>query len=97
MATQMQQESVPAPAVAKHNSAHPLCALGPEEISYTAELIKSVWPAQTDLRFKVITFNEPAKVELLLYFQAELEGRNLPHIDRKAFTSYYVRNTVCQD
>lgn len=94
MATQMQQEFVPAPSAAKYTSAHPLCALGPDEISYTAELIRTVWPAHTDLRFKVITLDEPPKAQLLPYFEAESAGRNLPQLDRKAFTAYYIRNTV---
>lgn len=95
MSTQMQQETF-APAVnnTKYNSAHPICALSPEEISYSADLIRSQWPAETDLRFKTITLNEPAKAELLKYFEAEHDGRALPSIDRRAFSSYYIRNTV---
>jgi len=94
MATQVQQSFTPAPAATKYNAAHPVCALGPEEISYTSDLIKSLWPENTDLRFKTITLEEPPKAQLLPYFQAEHDGKNLPHIDRKAFTSYYIRNTV---
>lgn len=94
MATQMQQSFSTAPATTTYNAAHPVCALGPEEIIYTSELIRSVWPEHTDLRFKTITLEEPPKAQLLPYFQAQREGKNLPHIDRKAFTSYYIRNTV---
>lgn len=94
MATQMQQSFTRAPTTTKYNAAHPVCALGPEEISYASELIRSLWPEHTDLRFKTITLDEPPKALLLSYFQAEHEGRSLPPIDRKAFTSYYIRNTV---
>lgn len=89
----MQQSSTPAPAATKYNAAHPVCALGPEELSYASELIRALWPEHTDIRFKTITLDEPPKALLLPYFQAEREGRSLPHIDRKAFTSYYIRNT----
>lgn len=94
MATQMQQSFTPAPTATKYNASHPVCALGAQEISYTSELIRSLWPEQTDLRFKTITLEEPPKAQLLPYFQAERDGSNLPHIDRKAFASYYIRNTV---
>jgi len=94
MATQMEHAHKPAPVSTKYNSAHPLCALGPEEISYTAELIRSLWPEHTDLRFKTITLDEPQKAQLLPYFQAEQTGQTLPRIDRKAFIGYYIRNTV---
>jgi len=94
MATQMQQSFTSTPATKKYNAAHPICALGPEEITYTSDLIRSLWPAHTDLRFKIITVEEPPKALLLPYFQAEREGRSLPQIDRKAFTTYYIRNTV---
>ena len=95
MATQMQQPTMAGVTTSKHAAAHPICALGPEEITYTAELIRSVWPENTDLRFKTITIEEPPKAQLLPYFEAERAGKSLPHIDRKAFTAYYIRNTVC--
>lgn len=94
MSTQVQQDYRPAPTSTKYNSAHPVCALGPDEITYTADLIRGVWPSGTDLRFKTITLEEPPKAQLLPYFQAELAGQSLPQIDRKAFTAYYIRNTV---
>lgn len=78
----------------KYASAHPLCALSGDEIAYTAELIRSRWPAHTDLRFKTITLDEPPKAQLLPYLQAEATGQQLPILDRKAFTAYYIRNTV---
>lgn len=96
MATQIQQEIfVPDTRSTKYNSSHPICALGPEEIAYTADLIRSQWPDETILRFKTITLHEPAKAELLKCFQAEYGGYTLPSIDRRAFSSYYIRNTVC--
>lgn len=93
MATPMQQEYTPTPVATKYTAAHPLCALGPEEISYTSELIRTLWPEHTDLRFKTITIHEPPKAQLLAYFEAERMKKFLPYIDRKAFTSYYIRNT----
>ena len=96
MATQIQSTVAGSePVAAKYNLEHPLCALGPEEIKYTAELIRSLWPEHTDLRFKTITIEEPAKAQLLPYLQAKASGQRTSQIDRKAFTSYYIRNTVC--
>ena len=83
------------PSVARtHRAAHPLCPLTASEISTTAELVRSVWPANTDLRFKVITLDEPAKKSMIPYLEAEHGGKPLPSIPRKAFVSYYIRNTV---
>lgn len=79
----------------KHHAAHPLCALSGDEILYTAELIRSIWPANPDIRFKSITLEEPPKAQVLPYLEAEAIGQQLPSLDRKAFTSYYIRNTVC--
>lgn len=93
MSTQVQSFSLPK-ATGKHQAAHPLCALRGDEISYTAELIRSLWPANTDLRFKTITLDEPPKAQLLPYLEAEVSGGKLPVIDRKAFAAYYIRNTV---
>ena len=74
---------------------HPICALSASEISYAAQLIRSQWPSNTDLRFKTITLEEPLKTELLPYFIAEAAGKQLPNIERRAFSAYYIRNTVC--
>jgi primary-amine oxidase len=92
MATQ--EVEAPAPAPAKHYVAHPLCPLTAAEISTTAALIRSLWPAKTDLRFKVITLDEPAKKDFLPYLDAEHAGSGSPFIARKAFVAYYIRNTV---
>jgi primary-amine oxidase len=73
---------------------HPLCPLSASEITQTANLVRSVWPAQTDLRFKIITLLEPAKKEFIPFIDAEAGGQALPAIERKAFVAYYIRNTV---
>ena len=93
MATQ-QVESDPPAAKATHHVAHPLCPLTASEISRTADLVHSVWPSDIDLRFKVITLLEPAKKAFIPYLDAEHSGGRLPHIPRKAFVAYYIRNTV---
>ncbi|RMZ88308.1 hypothetical protein DV736_g4465, partial [Chaetothyriales sp. CBS 134916] len=65
----------------------------PGEITKAGDLIQSVWPANTDLRFKAITLFEPEKKSLLPYLDAEHSGGRLPFIPRKALSSYYIRNT----
>ena len=82
------------PSVAKHHVAHPLCPLTASEISTTSQLIARLWPPKTSLRFKVITLEEPVKKEFLPYLEAEHSGARLPKLDRIAFASYYIRNTV---
>jgi primary-amine oxidase len=78
----------------RHSVAHPLCPLSGDEISAASTLIQSIWPSNADLRFKVVTLDEPAKKQLLPYLEAEHSGSSLPSIDRKVFTAYYIRNTV---
>jgi primary-amine oxidase len=82
------------PATAKTSVPHPLCPLTAAEISTTADLLRSVWPSNIDLRFKVITLDEPAKKQMVPYLEAEHSGAPLPQIPRKSFVSYYIRNTV---
>lgn len=82
------------PATAKTSVPHPLCPLTAAEISTTADLLRSVWPSTVDLRFKVITLDEPAKKSMVPYLEAEHSGAPLPPIPRKSFVSYYIRNTV---
>jgi Cu2+-containing amine oxidase len=97
MAAQAQDFSTDAQYSAKPSLqpvAHPLCPLTSSEISTTAELIRSIWPANVDIRFKVITLDEPAKKSMVGFLEAEHSGAKLPNIDRKAFVSYYIRNTV---
>ncbi|OCT50369.1 Copper amine oxidase 1 [Cladophialophora carrionii] len=91
MATQPQDFS--SPHATTYPVAHPLCPLSAAEISTTAELVRSVWPTSVDLRFKVITLDEPAKKSMIPYLDAEHAGGALPSIPRKAFVSYYIRNT----
>ncbi|KAH0846092.1 hypothetical protein AYO21_12161 [Fonsecaea monophora] len=84
------------PSTASSPVAHPLCPLTAAEISTTAELVRSVWPSTIDLRFKVITLDEPSKKSMIPYLDAEHSSAgssSLPAIPRKAFVSYYIRNT----
>ncbi|KAI9739724.1 MAG: hypothetical protein M1834_006443 [Cirrosporium novae-zelandiae] len=73
---------------------HPLSPITSSEIISAGELLRAQWPPQTDLHFKTITLQEPAKKELMPYLEAEHDGRKLPSIDRKAFSNYYIRNTL---
>jgi primary-amine oxidase len=84
----------PTPQSAKSVSPHPLAELSAPEIQTAAAIIKASWPAHTDLYFKVVTLQEPPKVEVLKYLEAEHNGKPLPSISRKAFINYYIRNTV---
>jgi Cu2+-containing amine oxidase len=79
----------------RHYAAHPMCPLTGPEISSAGKIIKSFWPSNVDLRFKVITLEEPPKKQFVPYLEAEHAGNALPRIDRKAFVAYYIRNTVC--
>lgn len=88
------QDFSSAPATAKASVPHPLCPLTATEISTTADLLRSVWPSNIDLRFKVITLDEPAKKQMIPYLEAEHSGAPFPQIPRKSFVSYYIRNTV---
>jgi len=98
MSTATTDSSSWAPAVAaaptKLQVTHPLAALSAAEISATALLVKGVWPAQTDIHFKVITLQEPPKAEVVPYLEAEHSGGQRPTIARKAFVNYYIKNTV---
>jgi Cu2+-containing amine oxidase len=89
------QEAIsPQAHATEHIAAHPLCPLTASEISNAAQLIKKLWPSNVDILFKVITLEEPQKKHFVPYLDAEHAGRTLPHIDRKAFVAYYLRNTV---
>ncbi len=93
MAAVAQDFSV-ASSATKTSVSHPVCPLTAGEISRTADLVRSVWPANVDLRFKVITLEEPPKKQMVPYIEAEHSGAPLPFIPRKSFISYYIRNTV---
>ena len=79
---------------AKQHKAHPLAPITEDEIKSAVLLTKSQWPAGTDFQFKSITLNEPAKAEMIPCLEAESQGHDLPHIDRRIFVTYYVRKTV---
>lgn len=82
---------------AKQTEQHPFAPLSGTEIKHAAALIKTQWPANTDLHFKSITLEEPAKAEAVPYIEAEFHGDALPSIDRRAMVTYYLRNTVRVD
>lgn len=91
----MEQVSMaPMAEATKQTAAHPLCPISASEIKRSADLIKGCWPSKTSFHFKTITLEEPAKAELVPYLEAEHRGARSPHIDRRAFVSYYIRNTV---
>jgi primary-amine oxidase len=89
--------STPPPTVipTKQLALHPLAPLTADEISHASGLIRSIWPAKTELQFKVVTLEEPVKAEALAYLEAEHGRGPLPFIARKVFVNYYLRNTVC--
>lgn len=74
---------------------HPLNPLTGPEIINSANLLRKLWPANTDLRFKSITLLEPPKAQLARYLDEYHTGKTLPTFPRKSFASYYIRNTVC--
>ena len=73
---------------------HPLCPLTASEIESAAEAVKGTYPGTPQIQFKVITLEEPEKAFLAPFLDAEHASKKLPRIERKAFVSYYVRNTV---
>jgi primary-amine oxidase len=83
------------PRTAKTVPSHPLAPLSASELQNAAAIIKASWPAHTDLHFKVVTLQEPPKVEVLKYLEAEHGDKSFPAISRKAFINYYIRSTVC--
>ncbi|KAF2457389.1 copper amine oxidase [Lineolata rhizophorae] len=72
---------------------HPLSPLSADEIAAASALVRSLWPAGTDLQFKVIMLEEPEKSDVLPYLDAEHAQQSLPKIDRRAWVNYYIRNT----
>lgn len=78
----------------KQEDVHPLAPITPEEIQQAVALVKAQWPEKTDLHFKAITLQEPAKAEVVPYIEAEFHGDSLPLIERRVFVSYYLRQTV---
>lgn len=89
------QESTSLPVrTSKQSVTHPLAPLSAQEIQVASSLIYNQWPENTDLQFKVITLNEPAKAEMVPYLEAEFQGQRLPSIDRRVMVAYYIRKTV---
>ena len=80
----------------KQSITHPLAPIDAAEIKQTVSYVRSQWPAGTDLHFKSITLQEPAKKEVVPYLEAEASGASLPQIDRRVFVTYYIRKTVRQ-
>ncbi|TIA57557.1 hypothetical protein D6C77_06083 [Aureobasidium pullulans] len=88
------QESTSLPVrTSKQSVTHPLAPLSAQEIQAASSLIYNQWPENTDLQFKVITLNEPAKAEMVPYLEAEFQGQRLPSIDRRVMVAYYIRKT----
>ncbi|KAH8725539.1 copper amine oxidase [Phaeosphaeriaceae sp. PMI808] len=81
------------PYAAKSVASHPLAPLSATELQSAAASIKKSWPAHTNLHFKVVTLQEPPKVEVLKYLEAEHGRTPLPAVSRKAFVNYYIQNT----
>jgi len=78
---------------ATKSTIHPLAPITAEEIQSAAALIRAQWPAGTDIHFKALTLEEPPKAETVPYLEAAFHGHDLPHIQRKVFAAYYLRNT----
>lgn len=93
MATDVVSPSLPIRA-AKQMTTHPLAPVSADEIKQAVSFIRAQWPADTDLHFKCITLQEPAKAEVVPYIEAEANGQSLPGIDRRAMVTYYIRKTV---
>ena len=90
----MQEQPFSQPSASTHFVAHPFCPLTASEISQASELVRSSWPAHTNLLFKAVTLEEPSKKELAPYIEAEHSGASPAKIPRRAFVAYYIRNTV---
>ena len=76
---------------------HPLSPLDPSEITKCSQLISAAWPQNTELSFKTITLLEPPKRILVPYLEKEHNGLPREAIERKAFVTYYLRNTVSRN
>ncbi|KAL9634222.1 MAG: hypothetical protein Q9164_004221 [Protoblastenia rupestris] len=88
-----QGSGAPVAQPVNHTAEHPLCPLTASEIKKSAELVRSIFPARPEIQFKAITLEEPEKAVLAPYLDAEHAGKRVPRIERKAFVSYYIRNT----
>ncbi|KAF7190658.1 Copper amine oxidase 1 [Pseudocercospora fuligena] len=92
MATEAVSTSLPV-RTGKQSNVHPQAPIDAGEIQNTVALVQAQWPQGTDLHFKAITLNEPPKAEMVPYLEADFAGDDLPHIDRKVFVTYYLRQT----
>lgn len=79
---------------AAQSSTHPLAPVNAAEIKQAVSYVRAQWPADTDLHFKCITLQEPAKKEVVPYLEAEASGTTVPQIDRRVLVTYYIRRTV---
>ena len=93
MSTEQIESMLPV-ARAKQVAPHPLAPLSSSEITKSADFIRDLYPSGTNFQFKSITLQEPEKAELVPFLEAEHYGQKTPHIDRKTFVNYYIRNTV---
>jgi len=86
----------PAPTFlsSKAASIHPFAPLSASEIKLASALIRGEWPGKTELQFKVITLEEPAKANVIPVLEAEAKGETFSPPERRAFVNYYLRNTV---
>ena len=82
------------PTLQKLSTPHPLAPLNADEIINASNLLRAQWPEGIDLHFKAVTLQEPPKVALQPFLDAENNGSTAPHPERKAFISYYLRRTV---
>ncbi|RDL33912.1 Amine oxidase [Venustampulla echinocandica] len=85
--------SLPLVGAKKGIQQHPLGPLTASEITESARLIRALWPANTNIQFKVITLQEPNKADLVPFLAAEHNGQPTPIIERRSFVVYYLRNT----
>jgi primary-amine oxidase len=82
-------------ATAEAAHLHPLTPLTSTEIRAAAQLVRGLYVDGTQFRFKQITLLEPPKAQLAPYLDALHEGHPAQPLDRKAFVTYYLQNTVC--
>jgi len=91
------ENAAPAVSPAKQTVSHPLAPVTADEITHASQLIRQLWPSNTNLQFKVVTLEEPPKAQVLPYLEAEHTGAPLPSLERKVFVNYYLQNTVSTD
>jgi len=87
------EASLPIRETAAGSVPHPLAPIDAREIKQAAASVRSQWPADTDLHFKSISLQEPAKTEVVPYLEAQIAGQSLPKIDRRVTVTYYIRKT----